>query len=73
MGADLHQQIDRLPRSYRLAVLQDLQVLLHLDPPTGPTGSKDPYTPEVVNDPDRYIYNGQEYKFENGKLVKVKK
>ena len=41
--------------------------------PTGPTGSKDPYTPEVVNDPDRYIYNGQEYRFNNGKLEKVKK
>ena len=41
--------------------------------PTGPTGTKDPYTPEVVNDPDRYIYNGQEYRFNNGKLEKVKK
>lgn len=41
--------------------------------PTGPTGSKDPYTPEVVNDPNRYIYNGQEYRFNNGKLEKVKK
>ena len=41
--------------------------------PTGPTGTKDPYTPEVVNDPNRYIYNGQEYRFNNGKLEKVKK
>ena len=41
--------------------------------PTGSTGTKDPYTPEVVNDPNRYIYNGQEYRFNNGKLEKVKK
>lgn len=41
--------------------------------PTGPTASKDPYTPEVINDPDRYIYQGQEYRIENGKVVKVKK
>tara|TARA_R100000479_G_scaffold157542_1_gene94290 strand:+ start:209 stop:715 length:507 start_codon:yes stop_codon:yes gene_type:complete len=66
VGSDIHRELDNAESGKTSGPTGPTG-------PTGSTGTKDPYTPEVVNDPNRYIYNGQEYRFNNGKLEKVKK
>tara|TARA_B100001094_G_scaffold291507_1_gene309984 strand:- start:886 stop:1443 length:558 start_codon:yes stop_codon:yes gene_type:complete len=83
VGSDIHNEIDNAESGKTSGPSGPTAPTGPTGGPTGPTGGpkgptgltapKDPYTPEVVNDPDRYIYNGQEYRFENGKLVKIKK
>ena len=73
IGADIHNEIDKAESGKTSGPTGGPTGPTGPTAPTGPTGTKDPYTPEVVNDPNRYIYNGQEYRFNNGKLEKVKK